>query len=84
MPLLVMAIQRLHYKQLVVELLLSQGADVNVPPTGDGHTALGETCDSGYAEIAQLLLEHGAEVNPNIKPLSGKPVLTSAAQKREY
>ncbi len=45
-----------------MRLLVSRGADVNVPDR-DGGTALTFASKSGHLEIVRLLVEHGADLN---------------------
>lgn len=46
----------------IVELLLTNGANVN-QPTGDGSTPLMSACQQGHLAIVDLLLKHGTETN---------------------
>jgi ankyrin repeat protein len=53
----------------IVKLLLSRGADPNLPEEGiapQGH-ALYSAAANGHIEIARLLLEHGAFPNPEVE-----------------
>ena len=59
-----------------VKTALSQGADVNVRK--GGWTVLMRVIGEGHAEIAQLLVAHGAD--PNAKGFSGETALTIAAE----
>lgn len=47
----------------LVEILVSQGADVNAVQEG-GWTPLHEAADRGHLELVQILIEHGAFINP--------------------
>ena len=48
--------------EFITELLYG-GADVNAQDVGQGKTALFEACHRGYADIVELLIQHGANVN---------------------
>ena len=45
----------------MVQFLLNAGADLE-HKTDEMHTALMEACIDGFAEVAKLLIERGAEV----------------------
>ena len=46
----------------VMELLLKEGADVNIQ-NNDGWTALMIASDDGHHQVVELLLKEGADVN---------------------
>ena len=65
----------------LVQLLLDNGADVNLPPTKfTGATALQLAATRGYVGIAALLLEKGADVNARPYKRYGKMALECAAE----
>jgi ankyrin repeat protein/beta-lactamase regulating signal transducer with metallopeptidase domain len=47
----------------IAELLIVNGANVNVENQGDGHAPLHIAAGQGYTEIVELLIDHGADVN---------------------
>ncbi|KAK8104754.1 ankyrin repeat-containing domain protein [Apiospora kogelbergensis] len=47
----------------IAKFLLEKGAEVNVPPTKTGMTALQSAAFSGNLGLVSTILEHGAEVN---------------------
>lgn len=58
-PLMIAARERLS---LIIELLIQYGADVNSHDEARiGDTALAAVVDSGFLDIVQLLLKHGAD-----------------------
>jgi hypothetical protein len=50
-------------KRELVELFLAMGADVNQHDEWEGRTALLEACSGKHADVARLLLDHGASPN---------------------
>jgi len=65
--------------QDMIELLISEGADVNVRMTGNGRTRLHTSCLGGEEEMAEFLITHGADVN--VKDKWGNTPLHLAASK---
>jgi len=59
-----------------IELLLSNGANVNLQNTGDGKTPLHRAVYSNYIDCAMLLLAKDAD--PTIKAKNGKSALDNA------
>jgi uncharacterized protein len=51
--------------RVAVELFIKAGMDLNVQDSDKGLTALIVACAKGHKEIAGLLLNHGANVNPH-------------------
>ena len=47
-----------------IQLLITHGADISFVSHYSGHTALTLASFHGYESIVKLLLEHGAEINP--------------------
>ena len=69
-------------KMEAIELLLQNGADVNLPPDGEGgETALQYACERGDLNLAKLLLQHGADVNPSPNEDGGRTALQYACAK---
>src|SRR6204780_5015911 len=64
----------------MVKLLLSKGADVNVP-TPEGVTPLMLALDNQHDDVAKLLLDRGA--NPNVWDWWGRTALFIAIDRRE-
>ncbi|KAI0226529.1 hypothetical protein LSAT2_022948 [Lamellibrachia satsuma] len=65
----------------VVEKLLASGADVN-GSSKDGMTPLSIAAFWGYANIAQLLLQHGAEINKANKGTMWTPLHCASFQRQ--
>ena len=63
----------------IVKLLLEHDADVDVQDNTFGRTALISAINGGHPDIAELLLQHGA--NPNIHDNSGGTALSYAIQR---
>jgi ankyrin repeat protein len=64
----------------IVQLLISNGADVNAPPgEGYGSTALQAACESGNEEIVDILLKQGADINAPAGPLAGMSALAATS-----
>ena len=74
MTALVYAVDKGHKE--IVEILISEGADVNVMVSNDegvdGFTSLFVAAQSGHAEVAGLLVANGAEVNVKLINDEGK------------
>ena len=74
MTALVYAVDKGHKE--IVEILISEGADVNVMVSNDegvgGFTPLFVAAQSGHAEVAGLLVANGAEVNVKLINDEGK------------
>jgi ankyrin repeat protein len=65
----------------IAELLITEGADVNAPPTTKfGATALQFAALGGYLGIAYLLLQNGADVNAAAGQVDGRTALEAAAE----
>ncbi|KAH8723097.1 ankyrin repeat-containing domain protein [Phaeosphaeriaceae sp. PMI808] len=65
----------------IVELLTTEGTDVNAPPARKfGATALQFAALGGYLGIAHLLLENGADVNAAAAQVDGRTALEAAAE----
>lgn len=62
-----------------VASLIAEGADLNLA-TGDGMTALHWAAQSGHADILDLLLEAGAEVDPTTRIGSYTPLHIASGQ----
>ena len=74
MTALVYAVDKGHKE--IVEILISEGADVNVMVSNDegvdGFTSLFFAARSGHTEVAELLIANGAEVNVKLINDEGK------------
>jgi ankyrin repeat protein len=68
-------------KREIVELLIQNGANVNIQRdhSGGSWTPLLMACHHGNKEIVELLLANGAELN--IKNAAGKTALDLASQR---
>ena len=60
---------------------LADGTDIELKCTGCGSTALGHAAKKGHKEIAELLVENGADVN--VKTSDGVTPLDMAKKKPE-
>jgi hypothetical protein len=62
----------------VAELLIAQGADVNVLDSSDARTPLHAAATAGHTAVVELLLAKGAEVNAKMKGNSQTPLHVAA------
>lgn len=68
----------------IVKMLLTRGADVNVPAPARGYTALQIACLRGHYELVKYLLDHGAGVNAPAAAEGGLTALQAAALGRHH
>ena len=61
----------------MVRFLIERGADVKIRTTGNNYSVLEDAARYANAEIVQLLIEHGAEVN-NADTMGMTPLLYAA------
>lgn len=67
----------------IVQLLLSQGATVNIK-IGDSEPALQNACAGGHFAIVRLLLDKGADVNAESHPIGSSTALQAASFAGHY
>ena len=51
----------------IVRFILESGADVGIPEESNGFTPLHLACNVGRSNLAEMLLDHGAEINAKDK-----------------